>query len=92
MVKGISRRVIVVRPPDTELFEQAIFILRDKVAEEGGVTGEQILQQAQRAADSYLRNRTHGGRGKGICAKPALYAFIGALSVSVLWAVAVLVL
>lgn len=28
MVKGINRQVIVVRPPDQKLFEQAIFLLR----------------------------------------------------------------
>lgn len=33
MVKGISRQVIVVRPPNQELFEQAIFILKDKASE-----------------------------------------------------------
>lgn len=29
MVKGISRRVVVVRPPDSAVYEQAIFIMRD---------------------------------------------------------------
>ena len=28
MVKGVSRQVIVVKSPDPQLFEQAIFILR----------------------------------------------------------------
>lgn len=54
MVKGVSRQVIVVRPPETRLFEQAIFLLRDD-ALDGGVTDEQLLKQAHQAADSYLR-------------------------------------
>ena len=29
MVKGVSRRVIVVRPDNSGLFEQAIFLVRD---------------------------------------------------------------
>ena len=29
MVKGISKQVILLRHPDTKLFEQAIFILRE---------------------------------------------------------------
>ena len=29
MVKGISRQVILVQPPEPKLFEQAIFILKD---------------------------------------------------------------
>ena len=28
MVKGVTRQVVVVRSPDPELFEQAIFIVR----------------------------------------------------------------
>ena len=46
MVKGISRQVIVVQSPGPELFEQAIFILKDRAIGEG-VTDEQLLKQAQ---------------------------------------------
>lgn len=90
MVKGISRQVIVVRPPETDLFEQAIFILKDKAVEEGGVTDEQLLQQARQAADNYLRNRTKGGRGAGRKIRPVLYALLGAFTASVLWAISAL--
>ena len=38
MVKGISRRVVVVDSPDQRFFEQAIFIVRNDAAGEG-VTG-----------------------------------------------------
>ena len=48
MVKGISRQVILVRSPDPELFEQAIFILRDSAVREG-VTEEMLLKQAKQA-------------------------------------------
>lgn len=53
MVKGVSRQVIVVRPPDARLFEQAIFLLRDD-ERSAGVTDAQLLQQAQRAVGQYL--------------------------------------
>ena len=46
MVKGISRQVILVHSPDKELFEQAIFILRDDARE---VTEEMLLKEAERA-------------------------------------------
>ena len=46
MVKGISRQVIVVQSPGPELFEQAIFILKDKAVGEG-VTDEMLMKQAQ---------------------------------------------
>ena len=35
MVKGVSRQVIVVHSPDKELFDQAIFILKDEAVEKG---------------------------------------------------------
>ena len=30
LVKGVSRRVVVVKSPDPKLFEQAIFIVREE--------------------------------------------------------------
>ena len=53
MVKGVSRQVIVVRPPDTKLFEQAIFLLRDGA--DGGISDEALLRQARQAAGQYLQ-------------------------------------
>ena len=49
MVKGINRQVIVVQSPDTKLFEQAIFILKED-AHCHGVTDEILLKEAERAA------------------------------------------
>ena len=54
MVKGISRQVIVVHSPDPQLFEQAIFILKDK-AVTTGVTDEMLIKQAQEAVRSAQR-------------------------------------
>jgi len=88
MVKGISRQVIVVRPPDTELFDQAIFILRDRAAP-GGVTDEQILEEARRAADLYLRTRTH--RALGVRLRPLFDLLFGALGAAVVWVIWLLV-
>ena len=48
MVKGISRQVIVVHAPETKLFEQAIFILKENAAREG-VTDEALLKEAEQA-------------------------------------------
>ena len=55
MVKGISRRVIVVDSPDPRVFDQAIFILRKDVQAEDGVTSRQLVDQAVRIAKSYTR-------------------------------------
>ena len=46
MVKGISRQVIVVQSPGPELFEQAIFILKDKALGEG-ITEDALMKEAQ---------------------------------------------
>ena len=53
MVKGTSRRVIVVESPDPEFFEQAIFIVRNDVYERKGVTAQQVLGEACRIARGY---------------------------------------
>ena len=48
MVKGISKQVILVSPASEEIFEQAIFILKDEAVTKG-VTDEMLLQQARQA-------------------------------------------
>lgn len=58
MVKGISRRVIVVRSPDPRFFEEAIFIVKEDVYTRGGVSAGELLSEAQRVADNYVRAHT----------------------------------
>ena len=53
MVKGTSRRVIVVESPDPNYFEQAIFIVRNDVFERQGVTAQQVMGEACRIARTY---------------------------------------
>ena len=48
MVKGISRQVIVVKGAEQALFEQAIFILKDRAVGKRGVTDAQLLREADR--------------------------------------------
>ena len=52
MVKGIAKRVVVVKLDDLHLFEQAILLMRDG-CDEGGVTEAQILQEANDIAVQY---------------------------------------
>ena len=52
MVKGISRRVVVVESPDQRFFEQAIFIVRNDAAGEG-VTARELVEEARRVARNY---------------------------------------
>lgn len=60
MVKGISKQVIMVRSPDGELFDQAIFILKDR--QTADVSDEQLLRQANRAVEHYVHTSFKGGR------------------------------
>jgi hypothetical protein len=87
LVKGITRRVIMVKSPDPKLFEQAIFIMREDTSGTGGVTAEQVLQEAQRVADGYIRRNSRWGKRLGQIPSPA-YAAFGALLASIVWSVA----
>lgn len=53
VVKGTARRVIVVRSPDPEVFEEAIFVVRDEYLRRGGVSQKELLRQARAAAKNY---------------------------------------
>ena len=58
MVKGTSRRVIVVDSPDPKLFEQAIFIVKNDAFAKEGVTPQQVLGEACRIARGYASGST----------------------------------
>ncbi len=87
MVKGVTRRVIVVKSPDRRLFEQAIFIVREDAFAAEGVTAEQVLAEAQRVADGYIKRNT--GPGRWLKQIPApVYAAAGAVGATVVWCLA----
>ena len=91
MVKGISRRVIVVDSPDPHIFEQAIFIVRNEAASGGGVTSQQLVDQAVRIAKNYAR--THGGTapaGQWRMA-PWGWTLVGAATIGLVWLLVYLV-
>ncbi len=92
MVKGISRRVIVVDSPDPRIFEQAIFILRNEAASGGGgVTSQQLVDQAVRIAKNYAR--THGGTvpAQRWHTSPWLWAVLGGAAIGLVWLLVYLV-
>ncbi len=77
MVKGVSRRVVVVRPERGDLFEQAIFIVRD--GEREGRSPDDILREACVIAEEC----THRRRSRVL---PALMsAAAGAAAVGAAW-------
>ena len=84
MVKGISKQVIVVDAPETKLFEQAIFILKDDVGE--GVTDEVLLKEAQRA----IQSGSKGSAKRHIWLYGAFWASAGALVTGIAWMISAL--
>ena len=65
MVKGVSRRVVVVKSPDPKWFEQAIFLLREEAGAEDAPE-EQVLKRAQEVADAYLLRTSPQGKRRRI--------------------------
>ena len=84
MVKGISRRVVVVDSSDQRYFEQAIFIVRNDAAG-GGVTARDLVEEARRVA----RNYASGDHAKNGWTwrewPPAVYTMLGAGGIGLVW-------
>ena len=83
MVKGLSKRVVVVRFNDTRVFEQAILLLRDGV-DGAGVSEEQVLREAGEIAEQYQRRRECKDSLPGWFVK-LFFALGGALAVCAVW-------
>lgn len=54
VVKGTSRRVVVVHPEET-LFEQIIYVVRDDALTRPGVSEAEVLHQAVSAVEPHLK-------------------------------------
>ena len=76
MVRGVSRRVIVVKPEQPALFEQAIFLVRDYNAPRGD-----MVREACRIAEGCLGSRRRRPRRVSARLLPAAFA-LGALTAS----------
>lgn len=83
MVKGISRRVVVVRPPDPSVFEEAIFVVR-----ENRDAPRDVLREACAVAETYLRRPAvrRYSRKRWTSAQLVLSALGGGGVVGLLWA------
>ena len=85
MVKGISRQVIVVHAPEPKLFEQAIFILKDSVIGQEGVTDDALMKEAKR-----LLGETGGRKKMKLYLFGPAWACGGALLTGLFWLLTVL--
>jgi len=86
MVKGITRRVIVVKP-ENKLFDEAIFIVRDDADAESGVTKDDVVAEAARAAREFVKTGHGIKRGKPRSGRNAFWAGLGAFTASLFWVV-----
>jgi len=82
MVKGITRRVVVIKTPDPRVFDEAIFIVKDDALRRG-VTGEEVLREAQDAARDYIRKN----RGRSFLSRipSPVFALLGAGLTALVW-------
>ena len=90
MVKGINRQVIVVKSPDPELFEQAIFLLRPDAQQSCNVSQEDLLRQAQAAARGYSTAHIPGARLRVRLVSRLFWALAGGGAVAAVWLLSVL--
>lgn len=90
MVKGINKRVIVVRSPDPRVFDEAIFIVRDDALKKTGVSTQEILREAQEVANSYLESNVQKKRRSFRRLSPVACLAIGAGLTGALWALTAL--
>lgn len=88
MVKGISRRVVVLDAPDQRFFEQAIFIVRNGAGE--GVTSRQLVEEARRVAHDYAAGNSGRTAGRWRNFAPAVYALLGAGTIGAAWLITAL--
>lgn len=89
MVKGISRRVVVVDSPDQRFFEQAIFIVRNDAAGEG-VTARDLVEEAKRIARGYTGGEKSGLERAWREWSPLVFALMGAAVIGLAWLIVTL--
>ena len=77
VVKGTSKRVVLVKSPDVRYFEQAIFILKEDLMEKEG--SSDVLREAQRVADEYVKSYISEPKHLLSNMPPAFYAGVGAI-------------
>lgn len=80
MIKGITKRVIVVKSPDPSLFEEALFIVREDSFPKNSSSAADLLSEAQKIANGYT-----GSVNKKNYLSGLLYALGGAALTGFIW-------
>ena len=84
MVKGISRRIIVVKSPDPRFFDEAIFLVKED-ASSRGITQAELLKEAENVVNDYIRENSPSK--SPIKFTPIVSAACGAIAVAALWTI-----
>lgn len=83
MVKGISKRIIVVKSPDPALFEEAIFIIRDEAFLKRNAPD--VMKDAHRAVDEYMKKTTEAKNTIIAKISPQACVAAGAAATGIAW-------
>ena len=87
VVKGTSKRVVVVKNPDSRVFEQAIFIVREDFLNHRERNQNDILREAQQVADHYIKSTVLAPKRRLPHIPPAFLAGFGVLLAGAAWLV-----
>ena len=88
-LKGVARRVVIVRSPPESVFEQAIFIVRNDAAGEG-ITSRELVEEARRVAHNYASSGTSRFSSRWRTLNPIVYTLIGAGTIGLAWLIVAL--
>ncbi len=61
MIKGVGKRIVLLNNTDSELFEQAIFILRSDEKQKR----EDLVKECERIMNLYMSGRRHHSKSNG---------------------------
>ena len=87
-LRGKLRRAVVVPTPDP-MFSEAVFILRDEKLRETGVSRDELLRQAARAAESFTEDALPGTERMSL--RPFAAFLLGAAcALAAVWALGLL--
>ena len=76
MVKGITRQVVIVKNAGSDMFDQAIFLVRDNLVANGGVSEDSLLKEARQVCKKQPEPRY---------LKDLLFSVLGGTLVGVVW-------
>jgi hypothetical protein len=85
VVKGVSKRIVVVKSPDPKIFEQAIFIIREDYAGQSGMSDSDVYREASRAANRYMGTKCRTATKVAASLRAPLYAAAGAAATGLAW-------